>query len=94
VPALPNYSLYEGVVRITRVYLGPAAGRFIDRQVENHLHKAPAELTPADLMVLIDWLKISVSHLTEDSEIVEEYVSELHKLADEQAKPKRGKGKS
>jgi hypothetical protein len=74
-------SLYEDVVRITHVYLGPAADRFIARQVENHLHKSPEELSQADLAGLIDWIKVVVSLLTEDNEIVEEYAAELQKLA-------------
>ena len=49
-------SVYDQVVRITHVYLGPAADRFIARQVENHLHKPPQDLTKNDLKSLIDWI--------------------------------------
>ena len=76
-----NSSVYEEVVRVTHVYLGPAADRFIARQVENHLHKPPARLTRADLLDLIDWIRAVVSLITEDSEIIEEYIGELQKLA-------------
>jgi hypothetical protein len=76
-----DISLYNQVVRITHVYLGPAADRFIARQLENHLHKSPEELSHADLLSLIDWIKVVVSLLTEDSDIVEEYTAELQKLA-------------
>jgi hypothetical protein len=72
--------VYGQLVRITHVYLGPAADRFIFRQVQNHLHKSPEELTPGDLDRLIDWIKVAVSLITEDSEIVEEYTVQLHKL--------------
>jgi len=82
-------SLYDQVVRITHVYLGPAADRFITRQVENHLHKAPEELSQADLVGLIDWIKVVVSLLTEDNAIIEEYTAELEKLAASESKPKR-----
>lgn len=74
-------SVYDKVVRTTNVYLGPAAERFIARQVENHLHKPPEELSRDDLAGLIDWIIVAVSLLTEDNEIVEEYASELYKLA-------------
>lgn len=80
-------SIYDQVVSVTHVYLGPAADRFIARQVENHLHKPPEELSQADLLSLIDWIKVVVSLLTEDSEIVEEYINELHKLAAANNKP-------
>lgn len=81
-------SIYDEVVRVTHVYLGPAADRFIERQVENHLHKSPGELSQDDLLNLVDWIRVVVSLLTEDNEIVEEYTSELLKLVDP---PKRGR---
>lgn len=83
-------SVYDQVVRVTHVYLGPAADRFIARQVENHLHKSPQELSQADLLSLIDWIKVVVSLLTEDGGIVEEYTNELQKLA--KGKPERKQG--
>ena len=74
-------SLYREVVKVTHVYLGPAAERFIARQVESHLHKPPDQLSKKDLAGLIDWIKVVVSLLTEDNEIIEEYAAELQKLA-------------
>jgi hypothetical protein len=79
-------SLYARVVRITHIYLGPAADRFIARQVENHLHKDPEKMTSSDLEHLIDWIRVAVSLLTDDSEIVEEYVMQLQRLIEETAK--------
>jgi hypothetical protein len=73
-------TLYKQVVQVTHVYLGPAAERFISRQVENHLHKAPAQLSQADLILLIDWIRVVVSLITDDEEIIEEYTNELRKL--------------
>lgn len=72
---------YDQVVRITHVYLGPAADRFISRQVQNHLHKQPEQLTYSDLDRLIDWIRVAVSLITEDSEIIEEYTLQLQRLA-------------
>lgn len=80
-------TLYDQVVRVTHVYLGPAADRFIARQVQNHLHKSPEELVQADLAGLIDWIRLVVALITEDSEIIEEYIAELKKLS--VAKPGR-----
>jgi len=74
-------SLYDQLVRVTHVYLGPAADRFIARQVENHLHKSPEELSQSDLRSLIDWIRVVVSLLTEDESLIEEYTEELQKLA-------------
>jgi hypothetical protein len=84
-------AIYDQVVRVTHVYLGPAAERFIARQVEHHLHKAPQELSQADLLGLIDWIRVVVSLLTEDDEIIEEYTAELKKLATDRPKPGRSK---
>ncbi len=81
--------LYDKLLRITHVYLGPAADRFIDRQVENHLHKPPEKLSRDDLLKLIDWIQVAVSLLTEDSDVVEEYAERLRQLAASQPKPKR-----
>jgi hypothetical protein len=73
-------SLYNEVVKVTHAYLGPAAERFIARQVENHLHKPPEKLTKKDLLSLINWIKVVVSLLTEDEKLIEEYINELRKL--------------
>ena len=82
-------TLHERVVRITHIYLGPAADRFIDRQVQNHLHKAPEKLTISDLISLIDWIRVAVALLTDDKEIVEEYVEQLRKLTEPGRRTKR-----
>lgn len=74
-------TLYDEVVRITNIYLGPAADRFIARQVQSHLQKRPDRLTKDDLAKLTDWIQVAVALLTDDSEVVEEYIAHLHKLA-------------
>jgi len=81
-------TVYDQVVRITQTYLGPAANRFVARQVENHLHKNPEDLSLADVLLLIDWIRVAVALLTEDSSIVEAYIAQLQKLADNYEKPK------
>jgi len=75
-----NKTTYERVVEITHVYLGPAADRFIDRQIENHLHKSPKSLTKNDLNSLTSWIKVIVSLICDDPDIVEEYIHELNRL--------------
>jgi hypothetical protein len=80
--------LYDKVVRITNVYLGPAADRFIARQVQNHLHKPPEQLSATDLLSLIDWIRVTVSLLTDDTKIIEEYAAQLQQLTIQSAKKK------
>jgi hypothetical protein len=79
-PRQSKATLYKELVRITHIYLGPAADRFIDRQVENHLHKSPQELSKADLISLIAWIRVVVSLLTDDNEIVQEYTNALQRI--------------
>lgn len=74
-------TVYQEVVRVSHVYLGPAAERFIDRQIKNHLNKRPADLQAGDIHKLIDWIRIAVSFLTEDGDLVEEYVHQLKQIA-------------
>jgi len=73
--------LYHEVVALTQSYLGPAAERFITRQIKMHLHKDPDELSPKDLAKLADWIKVAIALLTEDSKIVQSYTNSLLKLA-------------
>lgn len=77
--------LYQQVVEVTNNYLGPAAERFIARQVQNHLKKRPEDLSQLDLQRLIDWIQIAVSLLTDDTDIIEEYIAELNKLTIKQS---------
>jgi hypothetical protein len=74
-------SVYTQVIKITHIYLGPAADRFIARQVQNHLGKSPEMITKDDLSALIDWIGVAVSLLTDDRGIIEEYLNGLRKLA-------------
>jgi hypothetical protein len=74
-------SLYQEVVEITTSYLGPAAERFIARQIQTHLNKEPEELTKKDLVKLVDWIKIAIALLTEDGKVVEEYSRSLVALS-------------
>lgn len=74
--------LYHQVVDITTSYLGPAADRFITRQIKTHLHKDPDELTPEDITKLVDWIKIAIALLTEDGKMVQDYTDSLLKLVE------------
>lgn len=75
-------ALYDRVIIIMEEYLGPAAERFIARQVTFHLHKSPDELTSDDLPKLIEWTKVTLGLLTEDRDIIDEYAKRMTKLVD------------
>ena len=73
--------LYDEVIAVTDDYLGPAAERFVARQITTHLHKSPEKLTRTDLRKLIDWIKLAISLLTDDVEAVDKYIDSLTRLA-------------
>ncbi len=73
-------SLYDDVVTITYNYLGPAADRFVVRQIRNHLQKDPAQLKPKDLSQLIDWIQLAMRLVSNDTNAVDRYVAELEEL--------------
>jgi hypothetical protein len=74
-------NLYDQVVSVTREYFGPAANRFINRQITNHLHIEPQELKSRDLDKLIDWIKLAMALLSEDELIINKYTLDLKLLA-------------
>lgn len=80
-------SVYDRVVEVTEIYLGSSADRFIAGQVENHLHKSPANLSCADLRALIDWISVAASLLIEDNKKIDQYVTELNRLARDNLQP-------
>lgn len=70
-------TLYSEVVEITEDYLGPAADRFVGRQITFHLNKRPEQLTTADLDKLVEWVKVSLSLLTDDHKSVEDAAARI-----------------
>lgn len=73
-------NIYKQVVSITYEYLGPAADRFVARQVRNHLHKDPEKLERKDLRRLMDWMRLAMSLLSDDTQLVELYIADLEEL--------------
>lgn len=69
--------LYNQIVQITEDYIGPAARQFIDNHIQNHCAISPCNLNHKDMPELIEWIKISMSYLTNDTALVEEYVQKL-----------------
>lgn len=74
-------NLRDQLLEINQDYLGPAAERFLERQIATHLSKKPENITSADLIKLIDWLRLSFALLTDDIRIVNEYAQRLRLLA-------------
>lgn len=77
-PATDTY--YHKVVKVTAGYLGPAADRFVARQIRNHLDKDPEQLQRAELAGLIDWFSMAMAVCSEDASVVERYTADLQRL--------------
>lgn len=88
---MPHKTVFDQVSAITYDYLGPAANRFVSRQVSGHLHKKPEELTRADLPGLIDWMRLAMGFLTDDQMLIREYVARLESLKAERPGKQSGK---
>jgi hypothetical protein len=79
---MDGLSLLDQVLEISQDYLGPAADRFVERQISTHLKKRPEKLTPTLFRSLIDWIKVSFSMLTNDAAMVEQYAKRLKLVAE------------
>lgn len=77
---MPAKNLKDQIIAVSQDYLGPASERFIDRQVSMHLNKDLDDITKADLVKLVDWIRLSFALLTNDSRLVDEYVERLLKI--------------
>ena len=73
--------LYNNIVLIAQDYLGPAGQRFIDRQIAFHLQKNPQEITKKDLPDLVEWVKITLASLTDDTNAVRKCSDRISDLA-------------
>ncbi len=64
-------SLYDDVIALSKPYLGPAAQKFIDRQIKGHLDVEKASLSAANLDELAKWVYTSGKLLMDDAKAQE-----------------------
>jgi hypothetical protein len=88
---MPELSLYYEVVNATSEYLGPAADRFVSRQIRHHLQKEPEKLQRKDLKQLIVWIRLAMTMLSDDPKLVSGYIRDLEKLTLSTDKDHHGK---
>jgi hypothetical protein len=74
-------TVQDQVIDVSRDYLGPAAERFVNRQISVHLKKKPEKLTKSDVPKLVDWIRLAFSLLTNDRDLVDEYIDKLMSIA-------------
>lgn len=90
---MSHATLYDEVVSVTYDYLGPAADRFVVRQIRNHLQKDPDDLQPKDLRKLIDWIQLAMRLISDDTEAIDRYMADLRILAQPKTMTTNGKTK-
>jgi len=64
-------ALYENAVSMARGYLGPAAQKFIDRQISTHLNIKGTDLAPQHLEELARWCYTSGKLVIDDGKAKE-----------------------
>lgn len=74
-------TLYNEVIRISEEYLGPAAERFMRRQISTHTKKEPETLSRQDIPTLVNWSSIAFALLTSNAKDVEAFSQDLLALA-------------
>ena len=74
----PGY--FASVVDVTENYLGPAAERFIRRQIEFHLEKEPEQISYEDVDKLKENVRVALGLIVNDKAIVEQAVAELEAI--------------
>lgn len=73
---------YDQIVDITKDYLGPAAKRFIDRQISFHFEKQAKDLTTDDVYKIAESVRISLGLLTQDKVMVTEAEKRIRAICD------------
>lgn len=76
-----DHTLYEQTVEVSEEYLGPAAERFMRRQITTHLKIKPEALKQKDLVKLIDWSSIAFALMTKNTEDIDAFKRDLKSLA-------------
>lgn len=75
--AATQKSLYEQVVDVVYDFLGPAAQRFVDREIQAHIGINPEDLTRADIDKLHEWCKLAIAMMSDDEATVEKFSKNL-----------------
>lgn len=75
-----NHNYFESIVKVTEKYLGPAAERFIRRQIEFHLEKEPSSITFQDINKLKSNIGVALSLLVNDKTIVDQAMRDIESI--------------
>ena len=74
---------YHGkILSIVKDYLGPAADRFTNRQINLHIKKDPQDLQRSDIPMLAIRIRSGLMVLTRDEAVVDEAFRRVVSLGD------------
>jgi hypothetical protein len=71
---------YDKVLRIMQDYIGPTAGRFIDRQIRLYLRKTPHNLERSDIPTLALRIRSGLMVLMQDEQKVHEAFHRINRI--------------
>lgn len=74
---------YQQVVSVTKEFLGPAAERFVRRQIEFRLGKVPETIDRGDIPELKETLGTALGLLVKDRQIVDQAMRKFDVIAKE-----------
>ena len=57
-------SLYDQTIQVSEEYLGPAAERFMRRQISTHIGIEPESLKKNQIPQLVTWVNLAFAQLT------------------------------
>ncbi len=78
-----SHRYYRQVVRATEEYLGPAAERFVNRQIEFRLGKTPETIERSDIPKLKEAIGTALGLLVKDQEIITQAMHKIDLIAKE-----------
>ena len=73
-------ALYDDVVALSKNYLGPAAAKFVDRQINTHLKIELSQLRAENMEELAKWCFISGKLLMDNKAEAKEYSEKVKAL--------------
>jgi hypothetical protein len=74
-------NVYREILDVLYEYLGPAAERFLDREIKAHLHKKPEAITKSDIPKIHEWSRLAIALLAEDQKTVDDFSKSLLAIA-------------
>ena len=73
-------NFYDKTVFIVQDYLGPAAVRFVDKQISFHLNREDKRIEKDEVMRVNEWMRVGLGLITQDKNLVNECFSRIEAI--------------